>query len=84
MKSLLIAISLLVSVQATQAFGFMTLPNDSQVLDGDDYYSQCASNNPDNTALCEEAANQYEGRQESSVQTELNRDVESDDVAQLN
>jgi len=81
MKSLIIVLSLFASLQATQAFGFMTLPNDSQVRDADDYYSQCSTNNPDNSALCEEAANQYEGRQESNLQAEMDREAEADEVA---
>jgi uncharacterized membrane protein YcjF (UPF0283 family) len=84
MKTLLILVSLIVSLQGTEAFGLMTLPNDSQVLDADDYYIQCNRNNPDNSALCEEAASQYETRQESAVQTEWDREVQTDEVAQLN
>ena len=74
MKHLFLAIALL-GMMNTQAMGCVSLPNEADVIDSEDYFSKCESSNPDSESVCEDATAQYEKKLDAPT-------VDSDEVAQ--
>ena len=64
MKALIAIVFAIILLVPTRGYGFVSLPNEAQVIDSEDYYAQCLSSNPTSGSVCAEAAQQFQSRQE--------------------